>query len=67
MRGVCSVRHDTGADSAKTEVTMRFPVENCYNKVMVSESLDIFLKLVLLLLYSQIYLSYHIKVSYQIW
>ena len=37
MRGVCSVRLD-----AETEVTMRFPVENCSNKVIVSESLDIF-------------------------
>ena len=32
----------TPADSAQTEVTMRFPVENCSNKVMVSESLEIF-------------------------
>ena len=39
---------------------MRFPVKNCYSKVIVSESLEMFLKLLLLLLYSRIYLSYHI-------
>ena len=34
----------TPADSAKTEVTMQFPVENCYSKVIVSESLEFFWK-----------------------
>ena len=53
------------ADSAKTEVTMRPLVENCSNKVMVSESqnlrLDFLKLLLLLLLYSQIYLSSHMR------
>ena len=34
----------TPADSAKPEVTMRFPVKNCYSKVIVSESLEILCK-----------------------
>ena len=33
---------------------MRFPVKNCYSKVIVSESLEIFWELLLLLLYSRI-------------
>ena len=62
------LRHDAGRlskNGAVTMRTMRFPVENCSNKVIaVSESLDTreFLELLLLLLlYSRIYLSYHIK------
>ena len=43
LRGVAQYG-TTPVDSAKTEVTMRFPVKNCYSKVIVSESLEIFWK-----------------------
>ena len=43
LRGVAQYGM-TPVDSAKTEVTMRFPVKNCYSKVIVSESLEIFWK-----------------------
>ena len=56
----------TPEDSAKTAVTMRFPVENCKCKVMVSDSLSTFENMIIIIIFANISILPYV-VSYQIW